>query len=82
MSSDKLLSDIKTLDGKILKKEQEISSYKERKERELSDLRTKRDKAKAAYLSNILTENNLTIDDVQELLGGGNKKEDEDNAKH
>lgn len=59
MAADKILNDIKVIDSKIIKKEQELESLKDKKE-----------KCKAKLVGTLMQDNNLTIDDVVELFQG------------
>jgi hypothetical protein len=73
--ASEILSNIKALDEKINQKEQELLEYKQRKERELSTLKAKRDKIKAAYFSNLMDENHLTFEDMESLFEAAKKEE-------
>ncbi|GEM_PF-5687947 len=59
MAADKILNDIKVIDSKIIKKEQELESLKNKKE-----------KCEAKLVGTLMQDNNLTIDEVVELFQG------------
>ncbi len=59
-AAEKYLNDIKTIDEKIIRKQQEIVMLQDKKE-----------KSEAKLIGALMQDNNLTIDEVVELFQGG-----------
>lgn len=71
MVNEKYLNDVKSLDNKIKKKEEE-----------LVELRKKKEQAQAKLFSDLIKTSNLDLDDIVALLGNTDEKEVNTNGRN